>query len=530
VPPRRPSAANRKLRGDLEVISLKALEKQRSRRYQSADELAADLRRYRAGDTIAARAPSLLYRASVFTRRYKTLVAAALLVLLSLVVGLVVSLRMYLRSERDRVKAEDAVAVASEVNRFLNEDLLGRADPLIQPDRNLTVREALDAAAEKIEQRFADQAIVKAELLHTIGQAYVNLGGRGANQLQQSVDLMREERGRDDPKVLKFEGDLAAALIEEGKNAEGVRLCQELLPRLEAHYGSHAIEVLQHRANLANALWLDARLQESAEAAQAVLRDLDGVAPGDRDEVHRHSEIIARNALCLAFSDLGRLEEALDVAREQEEVLAGFGDEGHPYLLRLRYTIGSFLTDLGRFAEARTILEHNLEVQRRVQGSEHVDTLGTLNNLALVLKRQGRLAAAEELYLEAVEISNRLLGEDHLDTLRLQANLGRLYWDQDRLGEADELLGPTCDLLVQVAPEGLPLTVTTLHVYGDVLVALDDDEAARPILEMAHHHMMQSELVDPDHERILIDALISVCQRLGDAEAAAAWSSRRPPS
>ena len=191
------------LRGDLDWITMRALEKERSRRYGSVAEFAADIRRHLEDLPVVASPPSSLYRARKFVRRHRVGVGAATLVALLLVAfaGTAALQARRLAAERDRANREADVAKA--VTEFLQNDVLAQASPNEQsgpstkPDPNLTVRTALDRAAVRIEGKFASQPVVEAAIRYTIGNAYHDLGiaAEAQRHLERAVDLRRRALG-----------------------------------------------------------------------------------------------------------------------------------------------------------------------------------------------------------------------------------------------------------------------------------------------------------------------------------------------
>jgi len=164
-------------RGDIETIVAKALEKDKTRRYASAAELAADIRRHLQDEPIVARPPSTIYQVSKFARRNRALVTGVAAVFAVLVLGIVASGWEAVRARRAAKRAEQESAISRAVNDFLQKDLLGQASAENQskPDPNITVRTVLDRAAQNIEGKFAGQPAVEAAIRETIGQTYSDI-------------------------------------------------------------------------------------------------------------------------------------------------------------------------------------------------------------------------------------------------------------------------------------------------------------------------------------------------------------------
>src|SRR5581483_2800472 len=218
------------LRGDLDSIALKALEKSRSRRYDSPSDLAADIRRYLGNEAVLAVPPSAAYRARKFVYRYRALLATICAFVLVLIVAAVVSIQQSLR-------ADAQAAVAQAINDFLLDDLLAQASPVTQsgpstrPDPDVKVRTVLDVAAKRISGRFERQPKVEAAIRDTIGQTYDALGlyPEARKQFERARDLYQRVLGPTNPATVKTESKLGWTAFRQGKYGEALTLFSESL-------------------------------------------------------------------------------------------------------------------------------------------------------------------------------------------------------------------------------------------------------------------------------------------------------------
>ncbi len=199
-----PRVSVSEIRGDLDWITMRALEKDRTRRYGSAAELAADLRRHVDHLPVVASPPSTMYRMSKFVRRHRVGVAATATLIGLLVAFAATTAIQARRIARERDRANQEAAVAKAVNDFLQNDLLAQASadtqarPGTKPDPDLKVRAALDRAAASIESRFDKQPLVEASIRQTIARTYYELGlyPEAQRQLERALDLWSERRER----------------------------------------------------------------------------------------------------------------------------------------------------------------------------------------------------------------------------------------------------------------------------------------------------------------------------------------------
>ncbi len=187
----------RQLKGDLDWVTMKALEKDRTRRYGSVIELAADVRRYLSNQPVDARPPNFAYKTRKFVRRHRVMMAAASLVLIALLIGLAGTAAGFIRARHERDAAERARSQAEAVTGFLSR-MLAAADPA-DLGKDVTVHQVLDHAESALTEDFADQPLVEARLRTTIGETYVALGlyGEAEPHLLRAVEIqtgLRPER------------------------------------------------------------------------------------------------------------------------------------------------------------------------------------------------------------------------------------------------------------------------------------------------------------------------------------------------
>jgi tetratricopeptide (TPR) repeat protein len=386
-----PLALMREMRGDLDSIALKALEKDRSRRYGSPSEFAADIRRHLNHEAVLAVAPSAFYRARKFARRYRGALATASAFALVLIVAAGVSIRQSIRANKE-------AAAAQAINDFLENDVLAQASAATQSgsqaksDPDLKVRTALDRAAGRITGKFGKQPGVEAAIRDTIGHTYVDLGlyADAEKQLERVVDLQRRMLGAENPTTLRTISSLANAARSEGKNAEAEAL---LRPVLE----------IQHRV--------------LGAAHPDTLNSMNSLALVYRAE--------CRYAQAGSFDD-----QALEIRRR-------ISGPDHPNTLNLMSNLAIDYRDQGKYAQAESLFSQTLESRRRVLGPEHPDTLASMNNLAIIYLDQGKFAQAEALFNQTLEMKTRILGPEHPSTLYTLSYLAFLYQREQKYALAE---------------------------------------------------------------------------------------------
>jgi eukaryotic-like serine/threonine-protein kinase len=456
-----PLALARQLRGELDSIALKALEKERSRRYASASEFAADVRRYLNNEPVLAVPPSLAYRARKFARRYRVALATACAFVLVLVAAAVISIRQSIRANRE-------AAVAEAVNNFLQHDLLSQANVGQQsggkPDRDIKVRTALDRAASRIEGKFEKQPEVEAAIRDTIGKTYEGLGlfPDAEKQLQPAVDLSRRALGPDDPRTLAIMSDLVFLKEEEGKYAEAEVLAKQVLEADRRVLGPENLSTVTSMNVLAGAYYRQGK-NAQAEALYKETADIRRrkLGPENRDTLQ------AMYNLGLIYIAEGRYAEAealrLKVLETQRRVLG----PDHPDTLGSMGNLAVVYFDEGKYAEAEALDSQTLDADRRVLGPEHPRTLVTMNNLAGAYSQEGKYDQAEALDNQILEIRRRLLGPEHPYTLDTMGELATVYSNEGRYPQAEALFTQTLEIAKRgLGPEN-PYTLAFASSFAD---------------------------------------------------------------
>ena len=376
--PAAPDAAPaRDLRGDLDTICLKALAKDPAARYASAEAFEADLRRFLGGFPIAARPPSAAYRARTFARRHRTGVAVAAVALVALVGGVAVD-GVRVRAERDR--AERAATRAERTSDFLA-GLFDSADPGGSSPDSLTVRHLLDAGAAQARADLAGEPDVLAQMLTTMGRAYLGLGVYDAAEAALT--------------------DAAALLDSTGTDPLGHR--DALLELANVRFRTEAYGPARRLARQALAL-------DSAHAAP---------------ETSERLAIL--NTVALVASRSGDDAEAARVLRL---VIAGrrplTGEDDQVDLASNLNNLGLILAEGGHADEAAPLLDESIAIVERLRGANHPYVAFGLNSRVEVSLQRGDTAQAVADLRRAVAIGETALGPDHPFTAHVRDGLAGL--------------------------------------------------------------------------------------------------------
>ncbi len=405
--PRRLSSLNRVLRGDIETIVAKALEKQPARRYQSASELGADLRRLLRSEPIVARPPTLRYQLGRFARRHRELVggvAAAFLLLVAGVVGTSLGWIRALSAEADALLLADA-ARASETQARWDAVRAKRANEVLQGilafakpgmeggGRDVRVVAVLDEASQQFAEKLADVPELEAVARRTLGETYFNLGlyDEATANLTRALELTRSTIGDHTEESLAIRERLARILVARSWETarEAIPVAQAAFEEARTLLGptNRTTQLLQYTYGWAVAM--DVKRLAGLDA-ELVLRDLIGVLESlpRKDRAVPLPAVMTRLAWFLAH--MGRVDEAERIQRRAlmiEDVEGeGPSEPEYPGILSLAW-ITSWQ---GKLLESERFFREALALQQRILGERHAKSLYTQENLAFLLAQVGK--------------------------------------------------------------------------------------------------------------------------------------------
>jgi len=459
------------LRGDLDWIVMKCLEKDRSRRYDTANNLATEIRRYLNHEPVLAGPPSVRYRAGKFVSRHRKGASAVLLGTVLLLGAAAVASWEAVRAtrERDRAVAAERLAQAhlseaEAVGKFLS-DMLSAVRPEARgPD--VTVREILDEASAAIDEQFADTPLTEASLRSTIGLTYLKLGLYDPAQahLAMAVRLARQALGENHRVTLTAINNLGIALGLEGNVSDAVSTARRTFEIQRRVLGEEDPVTLQSMSNLAANLILQGKWSEAKVLTEKWLES------GRRVFGPEHPYyLVATHNLALVLESEGNWAAAEDQYRKTLETQRRVQGAEHPDTLRSLDGLARTLNSRGRWTEAAARFTEAIEIKRRVLSSEHLDTLQSENNLASVLRNQGKHAEAEQLVRTALPTAQRVLGERHRITLALMKGLVLSSGARGDWADAETLARKTLMLEQAAQGEDHPESLYTVRLVAHTL-------------------------------------------------------------
>ncbi|MGH9869647.1 MAG: tetratricopeptide repeat protein [Candidatus Polarisedimenticolia bacterium] len=469
-----PQAMRRELQGDLDWITMRALEKDRARRYQSPSELAADLRRFLSFEPVLARAPSTGYRVRKFVRRHRLGVAAAAVMAVSLGAGTIGSTVGFVRARRAEVSARTEAESKKRVADFLK-DLFKVSDPSEARGSSITARELLDKAAGTIDTQLVDQPEVQAELARIMGDVYMNLGlyAPAESLLTKALDIQSRVLGPEHPDTLASMASLGFLYGYQSRNEEAERLQFRTLEMQKRVLGREHAETLRSMMNLASAYHREARYAEAEQLySEAIAIQKRVLGPEHADTVR------SMYNLALLYYDQRRYDEAGHAQAEVLEIRNRLHGPEHPDTLLSMAALAKLYRKQRRFAEAEQLGIQVLEIQKRILGEEHPRVLGRMSNLALLYHDQGRYDEALRLSLKTLEIQRRVLGPEHEAVLWSMNNVALSYQSMGRLDEAERLHTQTLEIRNRLRGPRHADTLTSVYNLACVSALRGDRDKA----------------------------------------------------
>jgi non-specific serine/threonine protein kinase/serine/threonine-protein kinase len=460
------------LKGDLDWITMKALEKDRTRRYGSPSELAADIGRHLDDQPVLAGAPSATYRTGKFIRRHRFGVATAALLVVALA-GFGVSMAVQARRiARERNRAE-------RVSEFLT-DLFKVSDPNEARGNAVTAREILDKGADRIENELAQDPRLEAQLLWTIGRVYSSLGlyPKAEPLLSRSLEIRRRVLGPQDPDTLQTMDALAALYELEGRYGDAEKLGIQTVALHRRVLGESNPDTLTSMSNLADVYERQGRYDEAEKLWSEVLDIRRRVLGPDNPDMFRSLDELAS-----AYRDRGRYADAEKLYLEEIAGRTRIQGADHPRTLWAMNNLGLTYQSEKRYDEAEAIHSKTLEVRRRVLGNEHPRTLASMGNLSAVYLAEGRYEEAERLVRETLEINQRVQGDEYRNTMENMHTLASVVLKLGRKDEAETLYRRTMELQSRVMGEEHPDTLETMNDYADVFIAEGRYDEAGKLLD-----------------------------------------------
>ncbi len=529
------------LRGDVETIVAKALEKDKERRYATASDFAADLRRFLAHEPIAARPPTVRYRAARFVRRHRALVAAAVLSFLLLTAGVIgTTLGLFEAIEqRDAAReAQEAAKLAREtaereadraraVSAFLTR-VIESTNPYGEGGaggRDVTVLELLDREAKRLEAEFAGQPELEAEVRTTLGVAYRNLArlDEAERHLKLALELHAATDGQTSPEYARSLREMADLLLKRGRPEEAISMLEQSLEIESSRRPPDPFSLGLAEARYGYALLQSGDAAAAERHTRAAIELLEQ-APGDqRGQIGGLLNNLAK--IVRVRGDAGQAESLYRRAAETFEEVYG-PDSAATGLAQ--NNVAQLLAERREFEEAGRLYDASLASLSRALGERHPLVGDVLNNIALLYLDTEQYDKAVDFGGRAVEIHDAVYGPDHLDTAVTRHNYAHALREGGRLAEARQAF----EHVARVRREKLGRNnwrslIAELYV-ADCASQLGEAEAAEPVMLRVHKTLAQS--FPPDDVRVAgaRKRLFELYTRMNRPDEAAKYAAAEP--
>ncbi len=501
-----PQKLGRFVKGDLDWIVMKALEKDRDRRYETANGFAADVMRYLTGEAVTAAPPSAAYRLKKLVRRNKGKVLAAGLVLAALIAGIIgTSIGLYeamrqeslalnaaekerqakeLAEER-RKEAEINLAYAKKGNELLGSVFNG-LDPRVSYGTVAEFSEALKnnltKAVTELEGSAIGDPLAVAKMQNILGISIFRLGdaNRAIELLEKSIAIQKARLGPNHPDTLVAMTNLAQCYGAAGRLNESLKLLEDVLSRKKATLGYEHPETVYGMDNLAQAYESAGRLDKALPLFEQAVEQAKSTLGHD----HEHTLNGIQN-LAVAYRKAGKFDKALPLLSEAVRKKKTTMGPDHYDTLDAMNSLAVCLDEVGKHQEAKRLIEETLLLQKSRLGADHPRTINTISNLAMNYVYAQQFDKAFPLLEESLRLRQAQFGHDHPTVLESKSNLAAAYIAAGSFEKALPILEETFRLQKAKLGQDHPNTLITMGHLAKAYESAGRLDEALPLLERA---------------------------------------------
>jgi eukaryotic-like serine/threonine-protein kinase len=497
-----PAQLRRAIRGDLDWIVMKALEKDRTRRYDTANGLAADLLRHLASEPVLAAPPSRAYRMRKFVRKHRGAVVAAGLVVFTLLAGIVGTTLGLIAADARRREAERNLAFATRGNEILGsifEGLDPNANYATVAEFSGALRDGLKRAVGELDGGAIGDPLVVAAMQVKLGQSLTALGeAPGAILLlKKALETRKLKLGPDHPDTLASMHKLAEAYVYAKKLDLAISLLDETIKRRKARLGAEHPDTVSSTSDLALAYTYAGKLDLAIPLHEETVK-LQKASLG----AEHPDSVSSTGNLALAYTYAGRLDQAIPLhVRTLEFWKAKLGPD-HPDTLLIMNNLAMTYEKAGNLGQAIALHEEALKLQKAKLGLDHPDTIRSMNNLALAYTDGGKLDLAIPLHMAALKLWKAKLGPDHADTLIGMNNLALAYASAGKLDLAIPLHEETLKIRKAKLGPDHPETLTSMSNLASAYTSATKLDLAVALYEETFK--LRKAKLGPDNPRTLM--------------------------
>lgn len=452
------------LRGDLDWIVMKCLEKDRSRRYATASALANDVQRFLNDEPVVARPPSMGYRLGKLVRRNRAAVAAIASIVLVLIATTTISVILAMRAAEQRRRAD-------------REAFDAKASQLLAEQRAMETRHVAEFQANMLGALDADALGrgIHTHLRETLKAALERQAvGDWPNRRQRTPSEIEEELSKLDVAVSLIPGaDVARRLLDEFVLGQAAKTAEQSLsaqPLVRA-------QIHDSLTGAYRALGLIAQAEAQCRLALALRSQAAGAETGE----------VAGTLKTLAWIliDQGKFREAEGACREALSIQQRLRGPRHADVAEVLLSLGVTLRRQGKYDQAEPLYQEALAIHRELFGNEHLDVANTLNSLALLQQGKNNYEAAEALFRESLAIRRKLLGDRDVIVAGTLNNLANLVAMRGNRYEAKLLFREALDMRRSLLGTEHPDVAQALYNFGVFLNDSNEPAEAEPLIREA---------------------------------------------
>jgi tetratricopeptide (TPR) repeat protein len=468
------------VRGDLDWIVMKCLEKDRTRRYDSASSLALDVEHHLNNEPVTAAEPGNLYRLRKFVRRHRVELAMTSALALLLIAGAAISTWQAVRAtraEREQVllrrqaQAAEKTSLAEatksrQVAKFLT-NMLNGVGPAVALGRDTTLlREILDKTAGRVSKELQDQPDVEATLLSAIGNVYDEIGSydEALTIHHEALRLRKTSYGETNVWVADSLNDIGAVLLDQGKLAETEKLFRQALSMRRNVLTNGHPDIAASLNNLGVVLYTEGNLDEAEQMHREALTIRQKLYGRENEDVATSMHNLAN---VLYARNQNREAEAM--FREVEAIRRKLFGETNLNLATTLANLGSVLSAEGRYPESEAKFRDALAIQRQLRGQDHKDIAMLLYNVSCALQSEGKFPEAEGFCRDALAMQRKLLGPQHPDVAITLAGFASCLQVEGKFADAETAQREALDIQRKTLGDENPNIAVSLNNLGDVL-------------------------------------------------------------
>lgn len=467
------------LRGDLDWIVLKALQKDRGRRYESASEFAADIDRYLEHKPVNAARPNALYLFRKFIRRNSIAVVGAALLssLLVCATAFAAFQAGQLRIERDRARLE--AAKAEQVREFLV-GLFASDAPDVNRRPDVTVREVLDYGAERAHSGLEQQGETRAALLHAIGRVYIALGLNAEAERTFATALADEAADRNPLLDRSLRVELARVVLEQDRLKDAENILDSLLAENAGNSNLDDTAALRSQLYLGELYLRTNRVKQAETLFRNIIRE-----SNIHDTEQLKTNALAQLLLGRFLFESSRLDEAQQLLDRAIPLLTETLGAANITVLQGRGLYAALLAIRGDLDTARLYVTATRETAERTYGTDHPATAMAYGDVGFLYTQEKNYAAAEEYLLRALATYQATLGEMHSRTALILNNLGAVYHNTGRLDEGLQTYSRVLEIYRELMGNSSAEAASVEQNIGFLLVAMNRAAEAEPYFRNA---------------------------------------------